>query len=186
LILGMEASCQAFDFNAAVGIMISRSGRLTVRWQAVARSLKLGIAAVAVGVTARLLVQIPRQSFGQVDSRLVGQAEGDEQDIGQFIGQLARRFSRLARLVAVRARENPRDFTDLLDELGQVGQLVKVPDTDAADPLVDELLCAANRDRLFVLLTFMVSRWAVRNDCTSTVYLPAGRSDTVAAGWGSS
>ena len=86
LILRKKASCQAFDFNDAVGIMVSRNGRLTVGRRAIARSLELGVAAMSVAVAASLLVQVPHQRFGEVDSRLVGQTNCDEQDVRQFVG----------------------------------------------------------------------------------------------------
>ena len=40
------------------------------------------------GVTAAFLIQVPAEGFRQVDTGLVGQADYNEQNISQLIGQL--------------------------------------------------------------------------------------------------
>ncbi len=59
--------------------------------------------------------------------------------------EIAELLTRLAGLLATTTRENPCDLAHLLDELGKIGQLVEVANTDGLNPIIDLPLCASDR-----------------------------------------
>ena len=92
------------------------------------------------GVARGLLDHGGLEGGGQVDAGLVGQADEDEEDVGELFAQLAPFVGRLEALVAVEPRHEPGYLADLLDQDGQVGQLRVVAHADGLDPVVYLLL----------------------------------------------
>ncbi len=73
----------------------------------------------------------------EIRARLVGQAEGDEEDIGELFAQVFGFVAFFFGLLAVTACDDARHFAHFFRELGHVGQFIKVPNAKILDPLID-------------------------------------------------
>ena len=106
---------------------------------------QLHVISMARRISFRFLVEVSLQRVAEIDSRLIRQANGDEQDVGKLVSEIAKLLTRLTGLLATSTRENPCDFSHLLDELGKVGQLIEVANADGLNPIIDFPLCASDR-----------------------------------------
>lgn len=111
--------------------------------------LKLRLQLIIVGVSGSvalgLFSQVLMQGGGQVNTRLVGQADEHKEYVGHFISQVlgggGGKLRRLERLLAVEAGHESGHLAYFFHEYGGIGELVVIADPDGVDPLIDGLLC---------------------------------------------
>src|SRR2546422_2292638 len=94
----------------------------------------------AIGVAGGDLLHHLRERVVQVDSLRVGEADDDEQDVGQLHRDRALRLFGLLRLFAEPVVHFPRQLTHFLREPCEVGERGEVSFFILADPPIDRLL----------------------------------------------
>src|SRR3989442_6558544 len=94
----------------------------------------------AIGVAGGDLSHHLRERVVQVDSLRVGEADDDEQDVGQLHRDRALRLFGLFRLLAESVVHFPRQLTHFLREPREVGERGEVSFFILADPPIDRLL----------------------------------------------
>lgn len=106
---------------------------------------QLHVVSMARRVPLRFLFKVSPQRGTKIDIGLIGQTDGDKQDIGEFVRQVAELLARLTGLFTTATRKNSRDLAHLFDELGEIRQLIEVANTNGLNPIVDRLLRASDR-----------------------------------------
>src|SRR5207249_1271171 len=94
----------------------------------------------AIGVAGGDLSQHLCEGVVQVDPLRVGEADDDEQDVGELHRERALRLVRLLRFPSEPVVHLPRQLTDFLREPGEVGERGEVSFFILADPPIDRLL----------------------------------------------
>ena len=72
----------------------------------------------------------------QIGTRLIGEAEGHEEDIREFFAQVFGLIALFFGLFPVAACNDSSYFSDFLRELRHIGQLIEVPNAKILNPLI--------------------------------------------------
>src|SRR3989441_675095 len=94
----------------------------------------------AIGVAGGDFSHHPGESVVQVDPLRVGEADDDEQDVGELHPDRALRLLGFLRFLAEPVVHFPRQLTDFFRQSGEVGQRREVSFFILADPPIDRLL----------------------------------------------
>ncbi len=93
------------------------------------RILKFGILEMPRRISLGLLFQIFPKSRFEIHAGLIGQANQDKKYIGQFVSNRLRFLTLFEALFPVNTGNQSGDFTNFFDQLGQIGEFRKVPNS---------------------------------------------------------